>query len=134
MSYLGEVDVELNGESAEAEVRYIDLVRELEKQFNKTEDEIKEFFGMKSEDMYRKYIYFDDASLYGRISVSNDDISEISDYESRYDQLASQYDNYVNEVERLLRPLGDWYYIEEGRQDSSKIGRMVGEIVKKLNL
>ena len=134
MSCWGEVDVELNGESAEAEVRYIDLVRELERQFNKTEEEIKEFFGMKSEDMYRKYMYFNDASCYGTISVSNDDIREISDYESRYDQLASQYDNYVNNVERLLRPLGDWYYIEEGRKENTKLAKIIENLVLKLNL
>ena len=134
MSFWGEVDVEIDGNELDAEVRYRDLIQELAEQFNKTEEEVQKFLEIQDDELWNKVIYFKDTPCYGTASVSNDDISEISEAESRLDNMEKQFDNYVDNVHNIFHYLVNWYYIEGGRNDTSKLGQMVGEIVKKLDL
>lgn len=134
MSFWGEVDVDIDGNELDAEVRYRDLIRELAEHFNKTEEEVQKFLEIKDEDLWNKVVDFKDVSCYGTASVSNEDISEISEAESKLDNMEKQFDNYVDNVHNIFHYLVNWYYIEGGRSDTSKLGQMVGNIVKKLGL
>ena len=134
MCWGNDVDVHVDYEEMEANVQYNILIDELANHFNKNKEEIQEFLEIKDKDLYNHEICFDEASCYGDISIPKSDISELQDNEYEIERLNNRMDEIYKTFQDVLKPLIDWYYIEGGRNDNSKLGKNIEKIIKRLGL
>lgn len=134
MSWGNEVDVHVDYEDMEANIEYYRLIDKLADEFNKNKDEVQQFLGIEDKDLYSHEICFDDASCYGDISVPRSNISELQDNEYEIERLHNRVGEIYKTLEDVMKPLVDWYYIEGGRNENSKLAKNIEKIINKLGL
>jgi len=134
MSWGNDVDVHVDYEEMEANVQYNILIDELANHFNKNKEEIQEFLEIKDKDLYTHEICFDEASCYGDISIPRSNISELQDNDYEIERLNSRIDETYKILEEIMKPLVDWYYIEGGRNEDSKLAKDIEKLIKRLGL
>lgn len=127
------IRLDLYGSSIRGEVPIYKLVEVLSERFDKTEEEINEFFGIDNSIRWDS-IEFDDITCLEDVEVDEEVCDELKSLQDELEKLKDELAFYEDSVLEELKPIGEYYWIEGGRNDESKLGKTIANIVRKFNL